>query len=149
MLALFALLYGQARKNVQSAESEVATVQAETAAVERASAKDAAAAAAIPAFEKFVGGVGSVVTSRYGWAPLFHQLAVTVPSGVEFTGLTMTLGETSGASPVAASAATALSTPQPATMDLKGCSFTQPQVATLMRHMRAVKTSRKCSSSRP
>jgi len=44
LLAVMALLYGQARNNVQKAESEAVTVRTEIANVERASAKDVSSA---------------------------------------------------------------------------------------------------------
>jgi Tfp pilus assembly protein PilN len=140
LLAGMALLYGQARNTAQQAESEAIVVRTETANVERASAKDVATAAEVPAFEKYVGGVAKVVTSRYDWGPLFHQLAVTVPTGVMFQQLTMTLGTGS----TTAGAASALSTPasmaqpQGAAMVLKGCASSQNDVAALMRRLRAV-----------
>ena len=138
-LAVMALLYGQARNQAQHAESEAIQVRTETAAVERAAVADTAAAAAVPAFEKYIGGVAKVVTSRYGWAPLFHQLAVTVPHGVEFTNLTVSLiSPTPSALGAAAASPSMLNAPQGATMNLKGCSFTQPQVATMMRSLREV-----------
>jgi hypothetical protein len=135
-LAVMALLYGQARNTASHAESEAITVRNETAAVERASAVDAAAAAKVPAFEKYVTGVAKVATARYGWAPLFHALAVTIPAHVEYTGMTMDLGASTGAA--AAAAAAAMAEPQPATMLLKGCAYHQDEVAKVMRTLRGV-----------
>jgi Tfp pilus assembly protein PilN len=137
LLAGMALLYGQARNTAQQAESEAIAVRTETANVERAAAKDVATAAEVPAFEKYVGGVAKVVTSRYPWGPLFHQLAVTVPTGVMFQQLTMTLGSGSTAAASLASGAS-LAEPQGASMELKGCALSQNDVAALMRHLRGV-----------
>ena len=133
-------LYGQARNTAQQAESEAIVVRTETANVERASAKDVATAAEVPAFEKYVGGVAKVVTSRYDWGPLFHQLAVTVPTGVMFQQLTMTLGTGS----TTAGAASALSTPASigsAAGRRDGAErlrLLSNDVAALMRRLRAV-----------
>jgi len=140
LLAVMALLYGQARNNVQKAESEAVTVRTEIANVERASAKDVSSAAAVPAFEKYVGGVAKVATSRYSWGPLFHQLAVSVPAGVMFQQLTMTLstGSATAGPSSALSTPTSLASPQGAAMDLKGCAKTQNDVAALMRGLRTV-----------
>ena len=61
-------------------------MRTQVATVKRSIAAEAAAAAEIPASEQRVGSAAKVAEARFAWAPLFHQLATSVPAHVHVHG---------------------------------------------------------------
>lgn len=135
--AVMAVAYGTARTHTATYEAEASSVASQVAVVKRAIAAESTKATAITTSEQRVGNAAKVADARFGWAPLFHQLARRVPKGVEFTALSVALTK-----PGATTAET-LKLPEPGTavgadMVLTGCATAQRKVASLMRALRTV-----------
>lgn len=138
-LAVMAVLYGSARKQTLSYEAETAAVKTQVQAAQRAAAKYAAASAAVPVAEQRVANAMKVAETRFGWAPLLHHLAVYMPSGVEFSTLSVTLESGSTTSTGLAPKPVEPGTASGAAMDLAGCADSHRDVAQMIRSLRWVK----------
>ena len=151
--ALLVLLYGMAKKEVNSRSSQAASLAAQ------AQSSQAQASALVP-YTSFAAmreqreqAVSTLVDSRFDWAHAFHELGRVIPPNVSIASLTGTIASastSSGASAPAASApaagaasaasatAVASATPPGAvpTFTLTGCAVNQKDVALFLVRLR-------------
>ena len=106
VLAIFALLYGQASRQISSETSKVATLNAQAQVAQAQAAKLAPYVSFKTLHEQRVQAVDQLVGSRFDWAHAFHELGRVLPPGqVSLTSLTGTIGASTGST--SAGAATA------------------------------------------
>jgi hypothetical protein len=122
VLAIFALLYGQASRQISSQTGKIATLNTQAQAAQAQAAELTPYVSFKTLHEQRVQAVDQLVDSRFDWAHAFHELGrVLPPSEVALTSLTGTIGSSSGSTSAgadtaagassAASAATGAATP--------------------------------------
>jgi len=106
VLAIFALLYGQASRQISSETSKIATLNAQAQAAQAEAAKLAPYVSFMTMHEQRVQAVDQLVDSRFDWAHAFHELGRVLPPGqVTLTTLTGTIGSSSGSTAAGADTA--------------------------------------------
>jgi Tfp pilus assembly protein PilN len=153
--ALLALLYGQARHQVSSRRSEVASLNARAQAAQAAAQELAPYTSFIAMREERVQAVAQLIDSRFDWAHAFHEIGRVLPrdasidsldgsvgSGTEGSssgGSSKASGGTTGAAGVAGGAVTS-ATPAGSipVITLSGCATTQAEVARTLDRLRLI-----------
>ena len=87
VLAIFALLYGQASRQISSQTSKIATLNTQAQAARLAPYVDF-----MTMHEQRVQAVDQLVDSRFDWAHAFHELGRVLPVEVALTSLSGTVG---------------------------------------------------------
>jgi len=106
VLAIFALLYGQASRQISSQTAKIAMLNTQAQAAQAQAAKLEPYVSFMTMHEQRVQAVDQLVDSRFDWAHAFHELGrVLPPNQVALTSLTGTIG--SGTGSTAAGADTA------------------------------------------
>jgi Tfp pilus assembly protein PilN len=140
-LALLAFLYGHARRQIASRQTQVATINAK---VQKAQAE----AAQLAPYTNFVAlreererAVSQLVDARFDWAHSFHELGRVLPGSASITSIDGSVGG-SGAS-ASASAKVAGGAPTSATpagsvptITVSGCATSQAEVALTLTRLR-------------
>jgi hypothetical protein len=99
VLAIFALLYGQASRQISSQTSKIATLDTQAQAAQAQAARLAPYVSFQTLHEQRVQAVDQLVDSRFDWAHAFHELGrVLPPKQVSLTSLSGTIGSSSGGS---------------------------------------------------
>jgi hypothetical protein len=122
VLAIFALLYGQASRQISSQTSKIATLNTQAQAAQAQAARLTPYVSFMTMHEQRVQAVDQLVDSRFDWAHAFHELGRVLPPGqVSLTSLSGTIGSSTGSTSAgadtaagaskAASAATGAKTP--------------------------------------
>ncbi|MGO9490081.1 MAG: hypothetical protein ACLQBB_13775 [Solirubrobacteraceae bacterium] len=142
-VAVLAVLYGKASRDVSSQESQVATL---TAQAQRAQAQ----ASALAPYTSFVAlreqraqAVATLVDSRFDWAHAFHEFGRVLTGQTSITSLD---GEIAGTTPSSSSssssqAATVASATPPGSVPLftlTGCATSQDVVAQMLQRLRLI-----------
>jgi hypothetical protein len=97
VLAIFALLYGQASRQISSQTGKISTLDAQAQAAQAQAAKLAPYVSFKTLHEQRVQAVDQLVASRFDWPHAFHELGRVLPQGqVALTSLTGTIGSSSG-----------------------------------------------------
>ena len=97
VLAIFALLYGEASRQISSQTTKIATLNTQAQAAQAQAAKLAPYVSFKTMHEQRVQAVDQLVDSRFDWAHAFHELGRVLPPGeVALTSLTGTIGSSSG-----------------------------------------------------
>jgi hypothetical protein len=106
VLAIFALLYGQASREISSETSKIATLNAQAQAAQAQAAKLQPYVSFKTMHEQRVQAVDQLVDSRFDWAHAFHELGRVLPPGqVSLTSLTGTIGASTGSTAAGADTA--------------------------------------------
>ena len=79
VLAIFALLYGQASRQISSQTAKIATLDAQAQAAQAQAAKLAPYVSFDAMHEQRVQAVDQLVDSRFDWAHAFHELGRVLP----------------------------------------------------------------------
>jgi hypothetical protein len=99
VLAIFALLYGQASRQISGQTGKIATLNAQAQVAQAEAAKLAPYVSFMALHEQRVQAVDQLVDSRFDWAHAFHELGRVLPPGqVSLTTLSGTIGSSSGGS---------------------------------------------------
>jgi hypothetical protein len=166
VLAIFALLYGQASRQISSETAKIATLNTQAQAAQAQAAKLQPYVSFKTMHEQRVQAVDQLVDSRFDWAHAFHELGRVLPPGeVALTSLTGTIGSGGGSSSAGAdtaagasskaSAATGASATAAAgasstsatsatppgsvpTFTLSGCATSQAMVALTLTRLRLI-----------
>jgi Tfp pilus assembly protein PilN len=102
VLAIFALLYGEASRQISSQTAKITTLNAQAQAAQAQAAKLAPYVSFKTMHEQRVQAVDQLVDSRFDWAHAFHELGRVLPPGqVSLTSLSGTIGGSSGGSTAA------------------------------------------------
>jgi Tfp pilus assembly protein PilN len=105
VLAIFALLYGQASRQISSQTGKIATLNAQAQVAQAQAARLAPYVSFMALHEQRVQAVDQLVDSRFDWAHAFHELGRVLPPGqVSLTTLSGTIGSSSGGSPSSSTA---------------------------------------------
>jgi hypothetical protein len=106
VLAIFALLYGQASRQISSQTAKVAMLNTQSQAAQAQAAKLAPYVSFAAMHEQRVQAVDQLVDSRFDWAHAFHELGRVLPPGaVSLTSLSGTIGSSSGSTSAGADTA--------------------------------------------
>ena len=168
VLAIFALLYGHASRQISSQTAEIATLNTQAQAAQAQAARLAPYVSFMTMHEQRVQAVDQLVDSRFDWAHAFHELGrVLPPEDVALTSLNGTIGSgtgstaagadtaagasskaaaATGATTAAAGSSTASSTSVASatppgsvpTFTLSGCATTQAMVALTLERLRLI-----------
>jgi hypothetical protein len=106
VLAIFALLYGQASRQISSETAKIATLNTQAQAAQAQAAKLQPYVSFNTMHEQRVQAVDQLVDSRFDWAHAFHELGrVLPPNQVALTSLTGTIGSSTGSTAAGADTA--------------------------------------------
>ncbi len=138
-LAVLALLYGVARHQVSSRQSEVASVSAQAQAT-AARANELAPYVSFKAlYQTRLQTVSELVGTRFDWAHAFHELGRVLPAGASLGSVHGTIGSATG-STSSSSAAPSTGSATPAgtvpVFSLAGCATSQSEVAETLQRLR-------------
>jgi Tfp pilus assembly protein PilN len=130
-------LYVLASNNISQRQAKVTTLQAEVAQVEAQSTSLNHYAQFSQMTQSRIGSVRQLATGRFDWHSTLTQIAQVVPKN---TSLATLAGTAASADPTAAATATAASTGTPTgtSIQLTGCTKSQPDVAKLMSRLRLI-----------
>ena len=152
VLAIFALLYGEARHQISSQRSEVATLTAQAEGAQAQAARLAPYTSFMVLHEQRVQAVDQLVDSRFDWAHAFHEFGRVLPKDASLASISGTIGAATAASATptptppaagatAATSATVASATPPGsvpTFTLSGCATSQAEVALTIDHLRLI-----------
>jgi hypothetical protein len=166
VLAVFALLYGSASRQISSQETQVATLTARAQLATARAARLAPYVSFMALHEQRVQAVSQLVDSRFDWAHAFHEIGRVLPKDASLSSLSGTIGATTdgsassstakvssaassaagapattGASSSAAVGATVASSTPPGsvpTFTLSGCATSQTEVALTLDRLRLI-----------
>jgi hypothetical protein len=135
VLAIFALLYGQASRQISSETAKIATLDTQAQAAQAQAAKLQPYVSFKTMHEQRVQAVDQLVDSRFDWAHAFHELGRVLPPGeVVLTSLTGTIasgtGSTAAGADTAAGASSKASAATGASAAAAGSSSTSATSAT-------------------
>jgi hypothetical protein len=105
VLAIFALLYGQASRQISSQTAKIATLNTQAQAAQAQAARLAPYVSFKTLHEQRVQAVDQLVDSRFDWAHAFHELGRVLPLEVALTSLSGTIGSGSGSTSAGADTA--------------------------------------------
>jgi Tfp pilus assembly protein PilN len=141
-LALMAVVYGMADRQISSRTSEAATLTA------RAQQEQAAATRLAP-YTTFVAlrqartqAVEALVSSRFDWAHAMHEFGRVLPHDASIATLTGTIGGAGGTSSSSSKSSGAVASATPPgsvpTFTITGCATSQAAVAQTMNRLRLI-----------
>jgi len=150
-LALMALLYGMADRQISSRRAQVASLTAQAQRTQMRATELAPYTSFMALREQRMQAVSDLVDSRFDWAHAFHELGRVLPSQATISSLTGTIGAASatavapaaaraGASTAAAGTTVTSATPPGSvpTFTLSGCATSQSAVALTLDRLRLI-----------
>ncbi|HEU0250696.1 MAG TPA: hypothetical protein VFR48_08230 [Solirubrobacteraceae bacterium] len=143
-VAVLALLYGGAARQVSKETGEVAKIEAQTSAVHARTGRLTPYTAFVAMAEQRTKTVAQLVQARFDWSHALRELGRVLPADSSLQTLQGTIGgsgassSTSSSSSATASATPASSTPPGSTptLALTGCSTSQPEVAQTLQRLK-------------
>lgn len=142
-VAVLAVLYGKAQRDVESRKAQAATVSAEA---QRAQAE----ASLLAPYTSFVAlrqqreqAVATLVDSRFDWAHAFHEFGRVLSGETQITSLDGSIASGGpAAAPAGATAGGGVASATPAgavpTFNLTGCATSQDAVAQMLQRLRLI-----------
>jgi len=140
-LAVLALLYGSADRQIASRRSQVATVTAKAQQAETQAERLAPYTSFIALRQQRTQAVNTLVDSRFDWAHVFHEFGRVLPFETSIASLSGTVGSASSTGAVASSSSTPTSATPPGsvpTFTLSGCATSQSAVALTLERLRLI-----------
>jgi hypothetical protein len=140
-LAVLALLYGSADRQIASRRSQVATVTAKAQQAETQAERLAPYTSFIALREQRTQAVNTLVDSRFDWAHVFHEFGRVLPFETSISSLSGTVGSATSTNAVASSSGTPTSATPPGsvpTFTLAGCATSQSAVALTLERLRLI-----------
>jgi Tfp pilus assembly protein PilN len=140
-LAALIAMYGNAHRQISSQAGQVASLGAQTSAVEARAGALAPYTSFVTMADQRTATVSQLVQSRFDWSHVLHELGRVLPTGTALSTLHGTVGSSgSGASAAATVAhATPASSTPPGSMPvftLTGCAKSQSVVAQTLQRLR-------------
>lgn len=147
-VAVLALMYGGADRQIAKESGEVAKVEAQTSEVRARVGSLAPYSSFVSMAEQRTKTVAQLVQARFDWSHTLHELGRVLPSSSKLLALSGTVGSASlapGAPPASASASSASSGATPAsstppgsvpTLSLSGCSVSQAEAAQTLQRLK-------------
>lgn len=121
VLAVFALLYGSASRQISSQQTQIGTLNARAQVAQAQATQLAPYVSFMALHEQRVQAVDQLVDSRFDWAHAFHEIGRVLPKDASLSSLSGTIGSSTGSTAAgadtaagaskAASAATGATTP--------------------------------------
>jgi hypothetical protein len=152
-LAVMAYSYGSAKHQIDSQQSQVASLNARAQQAQTAAERLAPYTSFVAQRESRVQAVQSLIDSRFDWAHVFHEFGRVLPAGVSISSLagsvggSATPGSTSATPAPAAGAASGAgassssgATPPGSvpSFTISGCAVNQPTVALTLQRLRLI-----------
>jgi Tfp pilus assembly protein PilN len=148
-LAVMAVLYGLAHRQVTSKTAEAASISAQAAQAHAAVSSLAPYSTFVTAQQQRTAQVAQIVDSRFDWAHVFHEFGRVIPATTSVTSLNGSIvpASTSGSSSSSAaggsssSASTGTSATPPGsipTFTIAGCTTSQAAVADLLTRLHLI-----------
>jgi Tfp pilus assembly protein PilN len=140
-LAVLALLYGSADRQIASRRSQVATVTAKAQQAETQAERLAPYTSFIALRQQRTQAVNTLVDSRFDWAHVFHEFGRVLPFETSISSLSGTVGSATSTGAVASSSGTPTSATPPGsvpTFTLAGCATSQSAVALTLERLRLI-----------
>jgi Tfp pilus assembly protein PilN len=145
-LALLAVLYGSARREISSRRAQAAALTAQAQSAQAAASQLAPYTSFIALRQQRQQAVSELVDTRFDWAHVLHEFGRVLPSTTSISSLSGTVGAPSASlSASKGSAAGASSTVSSATppgtvptFTLAGCATSQPAVALMLERLRLI-----------
>jgi Tfp pilus assembly protein PilN len=155
-LALLAVLYGHAKRDVSSRRAHVASLNARAQQVQASAAGLATYTSFIALREERERAVSELVDSRFDWAHAFHELGRVLPGKASITSIDGSVGSSTGsgtgsggassasgakASATEAKASSATSATPPGSVPnitVNGCATSQAEVAITLNRLRLI-----------
>lgn len=147
-LALLALVYGIAAREISDNKSKAAALSARAAKAEAAATQLAPYTSFIAVRESRIQAVSLLMGTRFDWAHSLHELGRVLPKDASISSVNATVGSatasapasksTSGSAASAASSSVASATPAGTvpTFTLNGCATSQGEVALVLQRLR-------------
>lgn len=142
-LAVLALLYGSADRQITSRHAQAATIGAKAEQAQTQAARLAPYTSFIALREQRTQAVDTLVDSRFDWAHVFHEFGRVLPPESSISSLSGTVGAATTTGPVAqtgsSSSATSATPPGSVpTFTLSGCATSQSAVALTLERLRLI-----------
>jgi Tfp pilus assembly protein PilN len=148
-LVVLAVMYGKAHHQVSAESGQIATLAAQTSAIQARTGRLTPYASFVSMADKRVQTVAQLVQSRFDWSHSLHELGRVLPRGAAISSLQGTVGAsssttastsatTSTSATASAGATPASSTPPGSTpvFTLTGCATSQSEVAQTLQRLR-------------
>ena len=145
-VAVLAVLYGKAQRDVESSKAQVATVSAEAQRAQAEASRLAPYTSFASLRQQREQAVATLVDSRFDWAHAFHEFGRVLSGETQITSLDGSIASggpaaaPAGASAATASVGVASATPAGAvpTFNLTGCATSQDAVAQMLQRLRLI-----------
>lgn len=154
-VAVMALLYGQAHRQLSSRKAQAASLSAEAAKVQAEATRLAPYTSFVALREQREQAVSTLVDSRFDWAHAFHEFGRVLTAETSITSLDGSIGGATGSAASAASTAPATAAPSATasaassvtsatppgsvpTFSLQGCAKSQRAVALMLERLRLI-----------
>jgi Tfp pilus assembly protein PilN len=143
-VAVLAVMYGGAARQISKESGEVSKLEAQTAVVRARTGRLTPYTDFVAMAEQRTKTVAQLVQARFDWSHTLHELGRVLPSDSSLSTLIGTAGSThpAGATPATAAAgATPTSSTPPGsvpTITLTGCSTSQAEVAQTLQRLRLI-----------
>jgi Tfp pilus assembly protein PilN len=131
-------LYVLASNNVSQREAKATTLQAEVAQVQAQSTSLNHYAQFSQMTQSRIGSVRQLASGRFDWHSTLTQIAQVVPKNTSLATLAGTAASPDAAATTATATATSTGTPTGTSIQLTGCTKSQPDVAKLMSRLRLI-----------
>jgi hypothetical protein len=148
VVAIMALLYGQAHHKLAGRKAEVATLTARAQAAQAEASQLAPYTSFVQLKEQREQAVSTLVDSRFDWAHAFHEFGRVLTAETSISSLDGSVASataataTATAAPAGAPAATSVASATPAgsvpTFTLQGCGKSQRAVALMLERLRLI-----------
>ena len=145
-IAVLAVLYGKAQREVESRKTQAATVNAQAQRAQAEASQLAPYTSFVALRQQREQAVATLVDSRFDWAHAFHEFGRVLTGETEITSLDGSIAAgastaaTSGAAAPAATASVSSATPAGSvpTFNLTGCATSQDAVAQMLQRLRLI-----------
>ncbi len=143
-LAVLALMYGIANRQVSTRQSEVVSVTAEAQAAQTRAGELAPYVSFKALYQARLQAVSLLAGTRFDWAHAFHEIGRVLPADASLSSIHGTVGSATGATGAAATpavAGTVASATPPGTVpsfSLAGCATSQSEVAEVLQRLRLI-----------
>jgi hypothetical protein len=128
VLAIFALLYGSASRQISSQTAKVATLTAQAQLAQAQATRLSPYVSFMALHEQRVQAVDQLVDSRFDWAHAFHELGRVLPKDASLSSLAGTIGTSTGGS---ASSSTAKASSATSTATKTGAASTATKTGSI------------------
>ena len=139
-LALLAVLYGKAKHEISSNQSQAAALSARATRAESVAQQLAPYTSFVSVRESRIQAVSLLMGTRFDWAHSMHELGRVLPKGASISSITGAVGSTTVSASAKPSASASVASATPAgtvpTFTVDGCATSQGEVALVLERLR-------------